>query len=293
MFPPVGFPEPPPAPAVPVSGQRALHKSRPRSVDPQLRIIAAQRCSLVWISRTRRSARNSTSSVSSVFTNGLRAFQCPPCRLAGPLRHVHASRVLGLLRDLRPVPRPPVGNGPAHPPDRLPGGEGRPGTVPTFTWNRSMREAPASTPTASPRLRRRPSAWPPHRTHKPASELIHLVLTRRGSCAAHRPLSVRFEPALDLRGFRQRFLSYAFSSLLAGPGSSEGADPSRTLSELLPPSRAFPRPGCSQLHRPAATDRRWSPLTSTRFQAPRGALSGARTRPWRLISGLRPQARTR
>ena len=28
MFPPVGFPEPPPAPAVPVSGQRALHKPR-------------------------------------------------------------------------------------------------------------------------------------------------------------------------------------------------------------------------------------------------------------------------
>jgi hypothetical protein len=28
LFPPVGFPEPPPAPAVPVSGQRALHESR-------------------------------------------------------------------------------------------------------------------------------------------------------------------------------------------------------------------------------------------------------------------------
>ena len=28
VFPPVGLPEPPPAPAVPVSGQRALHKSR-------------------------------------------------------------------------------------------------------------------------------------------------------------------------------------------------------------------------------------------------------------------------
>ena len=28
VFPPVGFPEPPPAPAVPVSGQRALHKPR-------------------------------------------------------------------------------------------------------------------------------------------------------------------------------------------------------------------------------------------------------------------------
>ena len=35
-----------------------------------------------------------------------------------------------------------------------------------------MREASAFTPTASPRLRRRPSPWPPHRTSKPASELI-------------------------------------------------------------------------------------------------------------------------
>ena len=103
---------------------------------------------------------------------------------------------------------------------------------------------------------------------------------RRGSCAAHRPLSVRFEPALDLRGFRQRFLSYAFSSLLAGPEPSDSADPSRTLSGLLSPSRAFPRPGCPQLHRSAATDRRWSPYTSTRFQALRGALSGSRTRPY-------------
>ena len=59
---------------------------------------------------------------------------------------------------------------------------GRPGTVPTFTRNRSMREAPALTPTASPRLRRRPSAWPPHRTHKPATELIPTTaLTRSGA----------------------------------------------------------------------------------------------------------------
>ena len=48
---------------------------------------------------------------------------------------------------------------------------GRPGTVPTFTRNRSMREAPALTPTASPRLRRSSSTCPPHRTDKPASEL--------------------------------------------------------------------------------------------------------------------------
>jgi hypothetical protein len=90
---------------------------------------------------------------------------------------------------------------------------------------------------------------------------------RRGSRAAHRPISVRFEPALELRGFRQRFLTYAFSSLLAGPEPSDSADPSRTLSGLLPPSRAFPRSGCPQLHQPAATDQQRSPLTSARFHS--------------------------
>ena len=58
-----------------------------------------------------------------------------------------------------------------------------------------------------------------------------------------------------------------FSSVLAGPGPSDSADPSRTLSGLLPPSRAFPRSGCPQLHQPAATGQRRSHLTSTRFHS--------------------------
>src|SRR5437762_8232805 len=53
-------------------------------------------------------------SSSSVFTSVLPVFQYVRCKLAGPLRHVHASRVLGLLRGLRPAPRPSVDNGPAH-----------------------------------------------------------------------------------------------------------------------------------------------------------------------------------
>jgi hypothetical protein len=87
------------------------------------------------------------------------------------------------------------------------------------------------------------------------------------SRAAHRPRSARFESALDLQGFRQWFLAYTFSSLLAGPGPSDSADPSRTLSGLLPPSPAFPRSGCPQLHQPAAAGQRRSHLTSTRFHS--------------------------
>jgi hypothetical protein len=43
-----------------------------------------------------------------------------------------------------------------------------------------------------------------------------------------------------LRGVRQRFLSYTFSSLLAGPRPSDSADPFRTLSGLLSADACVP-----------------------------------------------------
>ena len=54
-----------------------------------------------------------------------------------------------------------------------------PALSPRSPRNRSMREAPALTPTASPRLRRSSSTWPPHRTDKPASELVRVVSSTR------------------------------------------------------------------------------------------------------------------
>src|SRR4029077_14081093 len=69
-----------------------------------------------------------------------------------------------------------------------------------------------------------------------------------------------------LRGIRQWFLAYTFSSLLAEPGPSDSADPSRTLSGLLPASPAFPGSACPQLHRAAATVRRQGPFTPARFR---------------------------
>jgi hypothetical protein len=60
-----------------------------------------------------------------------------------------------------------------------------------------------------------------------------------------------------LRGVRQRFLSYAFSSLLARPGPSDSPGPSRTLSGLLPaaarvPARRLPSASPGSCDCPAA-----------------------------------------
>ena len=121
--------------------------------------------------------------------------------------------------------------------------EGDRGWFPRSRPDRSRSEVPTSTPAASPRLRRRPSPWPPHRTPLPASEL---------TIRASRPMVTRCTPGPYLsdlsrvellRGIRQWFLAYTFSSLLAGPGPSDSAVPSRTWSGLLPASPAFPRVG--------------------------------------------------
>ena len=70
--------------------------------------------------------------------------------------------------------------------------------VPVFTANRSISLASSFAPAASPRLRRRPSPWPPHRHAKPATESA----THTGwPCAAPRPISTRFEPVPRLRSF--------------------------------------------------------------------------------------------
>ncbi len=70
------------------------------------------------------------------------------------------------------------------------------GMVPVFTANRSVSLASSFAPAASPRLRRRPSPWPPHRHAMPATEST----VYRRSRTASRPLSTSFEPVPRLRG---------------------------------------------------------------------------------------------
>ena len=85
------------------------------------------------------------------------------------------------------------------------------------------------------------------------------------TCAANRPISTRLEPAERLRGFHTGSLSFHLLALLAGPGPSGSADPSRRCrgcSRLAPRLQGLAVP---QLHRPAATDRRRSPFISARL----------------------------
>ena len=173
-----------------------------------------------------------------IHRRNLLIFQFFHCRLAGPLRHARASRTLGLLRGLRPILRPSVGNGPAH---RRWMPDGRATTDGSHVHQRSIDEGGArlysdSIATTTPQAFAVTS--PPDRCNRLRSRP-----PRRNETAPRcTPAPIRqVWPALDLRSVRQRFLTYAFSSLLAGPGLSDSANPSRTLSEAAPAFPGVPR----------------------------------------------------
>jgi len=104
------------------------------------------------------------------------------------------------------------------PPPWLGGGEGDPGTAPTFTMHRSIGLAPSSAPAASPRVRRRPSPG----ASPPASE-SRLWSRRPGpyrvARTAARPISTRSGAGSTLEGAQPlAHLRHAFRSRLPGPG---------------------------------------------------------------------------
>ena len=77
---------------------------------------------------------------------------------------------LGLLRALRPTPAASAGDGPSRRPAGCWPGRGPPGWFPRSLLDRWTGSAPSYAPAASPRLRRRPSPWPPGQRHNPAQE---------------------------------------------------------------------------------------------------------------------------
>ena len=138
----------------------------------------------------------------------------------------------------------------------------RAGTVPVFTDRRWTKEEPGYTPAASPRLRHRPSPWPPEPTNVAGPEVAHPEVRQARTAPSPDPPGSSWWDILG--GFTHRFLAYSFSSCSPDPPPSEGAGHAPALSGRLPPSPAPPGSGCPQLHQPAATDQRWRSLTPTR-----------------------------
>jgi hypothetical protein len=117
--------------------------------------------------------------------------------------------------------------------------------VPTFTCNRSTGEVPSFAPAASPRLRRRPSPWPPDRRHQPAQEFS----APEGVDARCRPAQICQIRAGGhlLRSVRPLVSHVHLPVLLAEPRPSGSTGPPRRCRGCLPPSRPSRRSDCPQL----------------------------------------------
>ena len=193
----------------------------------------------VCITRTRRSASPRQGHGAPVFTSDLRDQQFG-CEHTGPLRHVTGFPGLGLLRVLRPIPPASAGNGPSRRPAQCRPVREPAGWFPRSLSNRSTGSAPNYAPATSPRLRRRHSPWPPESATSTDQRVPH---TRRRVwvCVATRPQSAGFEPLGILRSFRSLVPHVRLSVLLAGPGPSGGAGPSRRCQGCCPPSPPFQR----------------------------------------------------
>ena len=187
------------------------------------------------------------------------------------LRHVTGFPDLGLLRVLRPIPPASAGNGPSRRsaecrPVREPAG-----WFPRSVSNRSTGSAPNYAPATSPRLRRRPTPWPP----ESATSTDQRVTAHNNCCAG-----VRCYAAL----IRQVRAAGSLEKLsVAGSSRTPFCLGCRTrtiwrywsvpslsglLSTLTPRSRGS---GCPQLHVPAATRRDGGLPPPHGWKTPRGA----------------------
>ena len=148
-------------------------------------------------------------------------------------------------------------------------GKGRPRTVPTFTAHRSARSAPSYTPAASPRLRRRLSARPPHRLLEPATELTRLL--ESGHVLHPGP----YPPDLSRRhrygASTADSLPLRLLTLLAGPGPSGSTGPSRRCRGCSRPPRRSPDQAASSFTKPLRRPGGGALPSPHEYTAPRGA----------------------
>jgi len=124
----------------------------------------------------------------------------------------------------------------SQPPSRLPDAGSRHQAVPVFTAARSTEEEPGSAPAASPRLRRRPSAWPPRTRVPPAQEVPHPA----GKCAPLPAHIHQVRAGLALRGVTTPVPRVLLSITLAGPTPSGGPDAPRLCQGCSHPPRHLP-----------------------------------------------------
>jgi hypothetical protein len=132
--------------------------------------------------------------------------------------------------------------------------------------NRWTGSAPSYAPATSPRLRRSPSPWPPDRRHHPTMEFPARPSRAGTRCCPAQIRQVR-AGGFVLRSVQPLVPHVRLSVLLAGPGPSGSADPSRRCQGCFPPSAASPASGCPQLQWLAATSPRRCPFTTARFKS--------------------------
>ena len=185
--------------------------------------------------------------------------------------------VLGVLRRLRPTR--PFGERRTYPPEsRLDGAPQWNVTraVPTFIAVRSTGEAPGFTPAVSPRLRRRPSPWPPGPSRPTQPGVPHQspppwrpIGTHRTPARIHR---VRAGPTS--RGVTTPVSRVYLPVSLTGPGPSGSAGPSRLCRGCSHPHRRLPdqsgRTGGLLRRSPLRTAR--AAFTASSSSKPRGRL---------------------
>jgi hypothetical protein len=155
---------------------------------------------------------------------------------AAALRHVTGSPGLGLLRRLRPLPAPSADGGPAHRRPGRPAGRATLGGFPRSPctgWRGGAQLFPCSLATGTPQTF--PVAFGPADATPTTKSRINKVM----ACAAGRPTSARLEPVHSLEGVRPLVhVVLHLPALLAGPGPSGGAGPSRRCrGRSCPPQR--------------------------------------------------------
>ncbi len=193
------------------------------------------------------------------------------CEYTGPLRHVTGFPGPGLLRVLRPTPTASAGDERSR---RAAGCRpgGPPGWFPRSYPNPSTGSASSFAPATSPRLRRRPSPWPPDRRHQPVQEFS----------ARHRRADARCYPAQirqvraggSLEGRSAAGSSRTPSVSLAEPGPSGSAGPPRRCQDCFPPAPSSHGADCPQLQ----------PIGCDRSAAVHLHTAGFRNASWRSMS---------